>query len=91
VNAVPTAPALTPVAPLAPTGDQPVSTAGRGDPGDLGVRLERRRQELRRELETGERALADLTERQAHLRDQLLRIGGALRLLDEELGARSPS
>jgi hypothetical protein len=40
---------------------------------------------LTKEYETGQAALSELEGRARTLRDQLLRISGALRLLDEEL------
>lgn len=47
--------------------------------------MERRRSDLAAELEKGERMLAELTTRQSALRTDLLRIGGALQILDELL------
>jgi hypothetical protein len=51
--------------------------------------LEQRLQALRAELESGERLMADLDTRKASLHDTLLRIGGAVQVLEEEL-ARPP-
>jgi len=51
--------------------------------------LEQRLQALRAELESGERLMADLDARKASLRETLLRIGGAIQVLEEEL-ARAP-
>jgi len=48
-------------------------------------RLERRLAELRRELEQGERMVADLQARQNQIRETLLRISGAVQVLEEEL------
>lgn len=45
---------------------------------------------LRREYEEGQRALADLESRQRQLRDTMLRISGAIQVL-EELQASLPS
>jgi hypothetical protein len=48
-------------------------------------RLEKRLAELRGELEQGERMVADLQARQNQLRETLLRISGAVQVLEEEL------
>lgn len=48
--------------------------------------LERRLADLRQEFESGQRMLADLEAKQAHLRETLLRIVGAIQVLEEELG-----
>jgi len=48
-------------------------------------RLEQRLQELRAEFERGQKMLAKLENEQASLRDSLLRIGGAIQVLEEEL------
>ena len=47
--------------------------------------LEQRLNELRTEFESGQKMLADLEVRQANLRDSLLRISGAIQVLEEEL------
>ena len=47
--------------------------------------LENRLKELKAEFESGQKALADLENRQANLRDSLLRISGAIQVLEEEL------
>ncbi len=47
--------------------------------------LVNRLQELKREAETGTRALAEVDARQASLRQTLLRIGGAIQVLEELL------
>ena len=52
-------------------------------------KLEQRLTELRAEYESGRRALAELEQRQATLRDTVLRISGAIQVLEEELGAPS--
>jgi DNA repair exonuclease SbcCD ATPase subunit len=49
------------------------------------TRLERRLAELRREYDAGQQALADLERQQAQLRDTMLRISGAVQVLEEEL------
>lgn len=41
---------------------------------------------LRAEHDSGERLLAELEQKQAGLRDTLLRISGAIQVLEEELG-----
>jgi hypothetical protein len=50
-------------------------------------RLERRLAALRAEHESGRRALAELQDKEAALRDMMLRISGAIQVLEEELGA----
>ncbi len=47
--------------------------------------LERRLNSLKTELETGEKMLADLDAKRANLRETLLRISGAIQVLEEEL------
>ncbi len=47
--------------------------------------LEHRLKELRTEFESGQKALAELENRQANLRNTLLRISGAIQVLEEEL------
>ena len=47
--------------------------------------LEQRLTELKTEFESGQKMLADLEARQANLRDSLLRISGAIQVLEEEL------
>jgi predicted nuclease with TOPRIM domain len=49
--------------------------------------LEQRLGALRSEYESGQRALAELEQKQAVLRDTLLRISGAIQVLEEELRA----
>jgi septal ring factor EnvC (AmiA/AmiB activator) len=48
-------------------------------------RLEERLRELREEFERGQQMLARLEKEQAGVRDSLLRIGGAIQVLEEEL------
>ena len=48
--------------------------------------LERRLEALKAEYEAGQKMLADLEARQATLRETLLRIAGAVQVLEEELG-----
>jgi len=50
-------------------------------------KLERRLAELRAEYESGQRALVELEQKQATLRDTVLRISGAIQVLEEELGS----
>ncbi len=48
--------------------------------------LEQRLEALKTEYEAGQKMLADLEARQATLRETLLRIAGAVQVLEEELG-----
>ena len=48
-------------------------------------RLEQRLQELKAEYEAGQQMLAELEAKQANLRETLLRISGAVQVLEEEL------
>lgn len=48
--------------------------------------LERRLQELRAEFEAGQKMLTELEQKQANLQQTLLRISGAIQVLEEELG-----
>ncbi len=52
--------------------------------------LERRLGALKAEHETGQKMLADLETQQATLRETLLRIAGAIQVLEEELGQKEP-
>ncbi len=52
--------------------------------------LERRLDDLKAEYEAGQKMLADLEGRQATLRETLLRIAGAVQVLEEELGRKDP-
>ncbi len=45
--------------------------------------LEQRLKELRSELESGQKMMTDLEIKQANLRDALLRISGAIQVLEE--------
>ena len=47
--------------------------------------LERRLAQLKREFETGQARLRDLSQQQAHLQETLLRISGAIQVLEELL------
>jgi len=47
--------------------------------------LEQRLNSLKTERETGEKMLADLDAKRANLRETLLRISGAIQVLEEEL------
>jgi hypothetical protein len=48
--------------------------------------LEERLAALRDEFESGQKMLADLDQRAAVLRETMLRISGAIQVLEEELG-----
>jgi chromosome segregation ATPase len=47
--------------------------------------LEQRLKELRAELESGRKTLAELENKQLNLRNSLLRISGAIKVIEEEL------
>ena len=51
--------------------------------------MDKRLQELRVEFETGQRMMSDLVARQADLRASLLRISGAIQVLEELLQTES--
>ncbi|NJM61460.1 MAG: hypothetical protein HC849_16705 [Oscillatoriales cyanobacterium RU_3_3] len=51
--------------------------------------LEQRLQSLKSEFEAGQKMLADLEAQQASLRDTLLRISGAIQVLEEVLSKAS--
>lgn len=50
--------------------------------------IENRLRELRTEFEVGQKVMAELEVRQANLRSTLLRIGGAMQVLEEMLGEK---
>ena len=52
--------------------------------------LQRRLDDLKTEYEAGQKMLAELEVKQAALRDTLLRIAGAVQVLEEELGREDP-
>jgi hypothetical protein len=52
---------------------------------DLRAQLERRVSELHEELAAGRRILADLQARQGEVQDTMLRVAGAIQVLEEEL------
>ena len=47
--------------------------------------LEQRLKQLKAEYEAGQKMLAELEARQANLREALLRIGGAIQVIEEKL------
>lgn len=47
--------------------------------------LQQRLEELKNEYETGQRTLAEMEAKSANLRNTLLRISGAIQVLEEEL------
>ena len=53
--------------------------------------IENRLSELRTEFEVGQKVMAELEIRQANLRSTLLRIGGAMQVLEELLGEKKGS
>ena len=50
--------------------------------------IENRLNELRTEFEVGQKVMAELDIRQANLRSTLLRIGGAMQVLEELVGEK---
>lgn len=52
--------------------------------------LAQRLKDLKAEFESGQKMLADLEAQQARLRDTLLRISGAIQVIEEELGKAAP-
>jgi predicted nuclease with TOPRIM domain len=52
-------------------------------------RIEKRLRDLRVEFESGQKMLADLEVKQSNLRNTLLRISGAIQVLEEALGQES--
>ena len=52
--------------------------------------LQRRLDDLKTEYEAGQKMLADLEVKEATLRETLLRIAGAVQVLEEELGREDP-
>ena len=54
-------------------------------------RLEKRLLELRAEFERGQQQLADLEAQVNNVRTTLLRISGAIQVLEEELQAEAPA
>lgn len=53
--------------------------------------LENRLEELRAELESGQRVLADLQAKETQIRDTLSRLQGAIQVIEEELGKANTS
>ncbi|MPN22690.1 hypothetical protein SDC9_170073 [bioreactor metagenome] len=51
--------------------------------------LEQRLKELRDQFESGQKMMADLESKQANLRDTLLRISGAIQVLEELIATES--
>jgi predicted nuclease with TOPRIM domain len=49
-------------------------------------KLEKRLDQLRQEFASGQNQLAELDQKRANLRDTLLRISGAIQVLEETLG-----
>lgn len=52
-------------------------------------KLEQRLKELQQEFDAGQKMMADLEAKQANLRDTLLRLSGAIQVLQEELANES--
>lgn len=58
-----------------------------GDPEEVRARVTARLAELRAELRQGEAMLRELVQKEAALRESMLRIAGAVQVLEEVLGA----
>ena len=54
------------------------------------TQLEQRLQALKSEFDAGQKMLAELEARQVNLRETLLRISGAIQVLEEELAVINP-
>jgi hypothetical protein len=54
------------------------------------AQLQQRLQELKAEYEAGQKMLAELEARQTNLQHTLLRISGAIQVLEEELAKAAP-
>ncbi len=65
-------------------------TASTATVNDLAAWLERRMEELRRELAAGEAQLLDLDRRRTGIRETLLRISGAIQVLEEFAALTNP-
>ncbi len=52
--------------------------------------LEQRLKELKAEYESGQKVLAELEAREANMKNTLLRISGAIQVLEEELAKANP-
>jgi hypothetical protein len=57
----------------------------------LAQRLEQRLKALRQELETGQRVLADLDAQRLEVQHTVLRITGAIQVLEESLAGEPPA
>jgi predicted nuclease with TOPRIM domain len=55
------------------------------------AKLEQRLQELRSEYNAGQKALMEIETKQIKLRETLLRISGAIQVLEEELKSPDPA
>jgi prefoldin subunit 5 len=56
----------------------------------MNEQMEQRLQQLRQEFESGQKMLADLDAKKADLQQTLLRISGAIQVLEEMLAAEEP-
>ena len=53
-------------------------------------KLQERLEQLKKEFETGQARLRELENEQAYIRETLLRISGAIQVLEEALGKETP-
>jgi len=53
-------------------------------------KLEQRLEQLKAEFEAGQKMLTELEAKQANVRETMLRISGAIQVLEEELAADQP-
>jgi prefoldin subunit 5 len=56
----------------------------------MSEKINQRLQKLRQEVESGQKMLADLEAKKADLQQTLLRISGAIQVLEEMLAAEEP-
>jgi ABC-type transporter Mla subunit MlaD len=57
----------------------------------MSEKISQRLQELRQEFESGQKMLAELDAKKADLQQTLLRISGAIQVLEEMLAAEEPT
>lgn len=58
--------------------------------GNMRQKLEQRLEQLKAEFEAGQKMLTELEAKQANVRETMLRISGAIQVLEEELSNDTP-